>query len=680
MEEEKMKAEKKTKYRPIELVHDFGFIPCSFPQDLALPSPRERMKRLKSLGYGGIAISPSYADYLSENSLEETCDLIRYANELGLRVWIYDEKFYPSGSAAGTVPRENPALEAKAAAMFCKEPDEKGVIYMNSPHGYGDVMAAYICELDDRGNPDFGTLTDVMAYKSFGGGIVFDCRGRSNLRLFAFFGRSAFEFCTTSHNTRGVRRYIDTLRKDASDAFMQKTYEGYRDLGNPGDYIEAVFTDEPQIPGLCRQNYRRDYLDYVTAQQSDVFRIYDIPDPAVAFAPYIPWTEELPGAFLAEHGYDLMPALPRLFADESESGRKIRADFWQTVSTLFRDNFGENYAEFCRKIGVLYSGHFLGEEKISWHPYMHGDLLAQLGTMDIPGCDLLCASPGKILESASSIKFASSAAQLYGKTDVMIEASNISRDIFPITKEAYMLATAMEAAMGVTSFLSYYTDFCMGDDDLRACCDFTEHLLSVLDGMEPVRKVYVYVPNRDYWSESYPAYSISAKKDFTEKMKETDNYTVHAAEMLCRANIDFNFISDDCLSTLKADKDSILLVPPSASVPETAAFGKIIMENTLDAAVSVLLQMNCATVSADNDAALISLHKRSETAEAFLLVNTSKDFRGTVAYNTSRAFTNARIYNPHDNAYSKMSRIMEIPAGECRIVIFSADTPPHESK
>lgn len=103
-----MKQKDSTKYRPIELVHDFTFIPCCFPQDIPLPPPKERLLRLKRLGYGGVAVSPSYADYLSEQSMQDTLELIRYAGELGLRVWIYDEKFYPSGSAGDTVLQRHP--------------------------------------------------------------------------------------------------------------------------------------------------------------------------------------------------------------------------------------------------------------------------------------------------------------------------------------------------------------------------------------------------------------------------------------------------------------------------------------------------------------------------------------------------------------------------------------------
>ena len=75
---------------------------------------------------------------------------------------------------------------------------------------------------------------------------------------------------------------------------------------------------------------------------------------------------------------------------------------------------------------------------------MHGDLLMQLGKMTLPGCDYLFASPEKILKNVSAAKFATSAAALYGKKEIMAEVSNMSRDVSPITADDYKLATALQ--------------------------------------------------------------------------------------------------------------------------------------------------------------------------------------------------------------------------------------------
>ena len=661
-------------YRPIEIVHDFKFIPCTFNQDQELLSPKQRLKKLKELGYGGVALCPSYDDYLSKESFNQVCDVIKYAKELGLLVWIYDEKFYPSGSAGGIVPRQNPWHEAKAIAMVTATVDKKGVIYINSPHGYGEVISCFLCEKDKDGKINFENIIDITKYKTFGGGIVYDCGDNKNLVAVAFFPKSAFEFCTTSHNTRGVRRYIDTLNKQAVECFLNKTYDGYERLGRIGDYVEAVFTDEPQIPGLCRQNYRNNYLEFVYACQSEVFRVLDIPDEKVAFTPYIPWTENFSREFLDMHGYDLMGLLPRLFLDESEKGNKVRLDYWKTVSMLFEKNYGETYANFASGNGVKYSGHFLYEEDFDKHPYMHGDLLSQLSKMDIPGCDMLNALPENILKNCTAVKFASSATDLYGKKDVMIEASNILKDVFPMSISSYSLATATETVLGANRFLSYYTDFAMSEKETKKCTDFTANLLSRLDGMVPQRKVFVYVPNDDIYGESYPSRSVSEMRAYGNRLSSINSFILKIGEALIRKNIDFNFINDERMANLPKDRfsDCILVVPTNAKLPIGAEkFSKIINGDNPLVVADTLYSLGCFNVKTNKPSNLISLYKIGQETEAFLIVNLGEDYEGEIILNTNSENTDFIIYDPHTDTEEKTSSLLsiKIEANKCKIII-----------
>jgi len=78
----------------------------------------EMLKGLAGLadqGLGGIVTNVGFEDYLRNNvKWQELIDLLHAAKKLGLRVWIYDEKGYPSGTAGGLILQADPNLEARA--------------------------------------------------------------------------------------------------------------------------------------------------------------------------------------------------------------------------------------------------------------------------------------------------------------------------------------------------------------------------------------------------------------------------------------------------------------------------------------------------------------------------------------------------------------------------------------
>ena len=105
---------------------------------------------------------------------------------------------------------------------------------------------------------------------------------------------------------------FDALNPEATKVFLQGVHEKYREaLGRRmGTTVLGIMGDEPSFPG-------------------------------------VPWTPSLPEAFEKRKGYDVRPHLAALFGKEpSEEARRIRADYQDVWSGLYRDNFFKPQADW----------------------------------------------------------------------------------------------------------------------------------------------------------------------------------------------------------------------------------------------------------------------------------------------------------------------------------------------
>jgi hypothetical protein len=75
---------------------------------------RASFQNLIDMGVSGIVTNVKLEKYLvDEASWEVLRRGVKLAHEMGLRVWIYDEKGYPSGAAGGLVLEQYPGGEAE---------------------------------------------------------------------------------------------------------------------------------------------------------------------------------------------------------------------------------------------------------------------------------------------------------------------------------------------------------------------------------------------------------------------------------------------------------------------------------------------------------------------------------------------------------------------------------------
>ena len=220
--------------------------------------------------------------------------------------------------------------------------------------------------------------------------------------------------------------WVDLMNPDAVQAFLDCTYKPYaaRFSGRKG--VRGIFCDEPQV------SPRRD----VTV--------------ADAFIPYSPVMDR---ALRDEYGYDLAPHLASL-VDTVGDWRVFRLHYYRTVGACMERAFSRPMGDFCREAGLLWTGHFNGEELPVSNMFNQGNLMTQFRHMQIPGVDAL----GLRFKEQHNAKVMTSVANQYGKRRRIVEIFGIAGH--NLSFEDRMWITAWHTNNGLNLFcphLSHYS-------------------------------------------------------------------------------------------------------------------------------------------------------------------------------------------------------------------------------
>lgn len=178
----------------------------------------EELKDIKAKGVDAIVLHPRIGipenvPYLSDAYFQAVRFIVKCADALGMKIVLYDEGMYPSGSAHGMVVAQNPDYASK------------GIRLSDRPEG-GEVIA----EFEDGKYLVYG----------FTGGTI---RG-------IHFGEDDGE--------AGAPKSADILNPDAVELFIRLTHDRYYEELKEyfGNTVIAFFTDEPCALGRNAAAYR----------------------------------------------------------------------------------------------------------------------------------------------------------------------------------------------------------------------------------------------------------------------------------------------------------------------------------------------------------------------------------------------------------------------------------------
>ena len=287
-----------------------------------------------------------------------------------MRVWILDDKHFPTGYANGAIEKKYPHL--RAWNFFERHIDVMGPAAGNSlllrPSTEEEQL---ICAVAYRRVPDLEEqkLTGepvVLTGLVHGGTLTWDIPDGCWRVFFVYRTRWGI------HDN-----YIDLINPESCAVQLEAVYEPhYAHYAKYfGNVIAGFFSDEPQFGNVLNGRSIVDLGPYH----------YAIGHEGLG----LPYSEKLLEMMSAELGGDATQYLGELWY-ESEHAPLTRHAYMNALTRLYRDSFSRPVGDWCRAHGVEYIGHVI--EDMGTHTrmgYGTGHYFRALEGQDMGGIDIV---------------------------------------------------------------------------------------------------------------------------------------------------------------------------------------------------------------------------------------------------------------------------------------------------
>lgn len=512
-------------------------------------------------GYGGVVTNVNFdGGYTgSEQNWTKLASALAMIRQRGMKAWLYDEAGYPSGRAGALVLEGHPELEVHGLRIVVREAGP-GPIEIQAPPG---------------------RVLKAEAFPLAGGAIAVDRGvplavqgGKANWH--APSGRWQIVVVAVDRLFDGTQvassgypektPYVGLMEPGLAARFLSLTHDRYaRRLGRGlSETFTATFTDEPST-----------------------MAIYFGKMPWAV----LPWCADFAEQFRSRRGYDLLNKLALLAVEAGDEGKKVRCDYYRTVTELMTERWWEPLRRWSRRNRVPSGGHLLLEENILHHVPLYGSAYEAFRHMDSPGIDCLSSDPsvpryGSMAGMGADIpwnaaRLASSAAELDGKPLVMCEVSehiqNAGGVAGKLTLEQYHATWARLIIGGVNVLTSYHSFPGWPDERVRAANDWIGRCIAATRGGMRAAKVAVVYPVETVWARFTP--SSLWVEDASAHCKRVEGTLRDLSEALYASRREFDYIDGRILAGSRIEGPDLVykrhrwravVVPECDTLPERA--------------------------------------------------------------------------------------------------------------
>ena len=544
-------ADPENKYRALKIDHNYFHISGETAAD--------KVDTFAAFGFGGMATNASWDGKYLQSPMELAYfnDFVQAMHDKGYRIWLYDEKGYPSGAAGDLTVQGHPEYAAVRLMQLTLSGNGTSVQQISVPDDF--VKVEYACI--QTGNSVVPLTVSVINDK-----IAFE--GKSG-------DWTAYVYCVTRYNYsfEWNSSYPNILNRDAVARFIEVTFDTYE--GAIEDFpqvIEAVFDDEAQL--LANHHIM----------------------PQGLTNPVIPYDYDIFDTFAAKYGYDVRPLLPLIYSGESALALRVRAQFYAHVGDLVSENYYGQIQKWCQEHGTQLSGHLLLEEQMFYHVPVYGDYIKCSQSMGYPGFDVLDVRPKSYLKSMSTGgKYASSPAWLAGKERVMIEICPVADpDEFDTNHLDYALGCMTFAYFdGGNQITSYYSQANNDPMTGQIFNTYVGRLGSMTVGAQNLSGVAIYY-SIDAAAGAYQTPETQNLYDAPSSARANDRLVEQIADGVRKQGLDYVFLDDTSLQSGKVSSKGLevgnftftTILVPSATVMDIESMR--VLDALIEQGVNVL--------------------------------------------------------------------------------------------
>ncbi len=327
----------------------------------------EEMEAIRRAGVTEFCVeSRTHPEFGQEKWYEDFAFILEYARQNGMRVWLLDDKNFPTGYANGVV-----------ATLPQNSPLRRKIVRLEYRDFVGPTRCTRIpaVPLKDR-----ETFIAISAFLREGEGFsgepillnaALDTDGWLNFDLPQGLWRIFYVIASPHVCFRGD--YIDMLNPDSCKLLLDTVYQPHYDRFKDyfGNTFRGFFSDEPGF-----QTGHGSYCISVGTEGAE-----------------LPWRADLPTLLAEKIGRsdeEILAYLPALWQTLPAFGPAVRHRYMDVITGLYRDNFSKMLGNWCREKKVLYIGHII--EDNGCHQRLGqgaGHFFRALEGQDMSGADIV---------------------------------------------------------------------------------------------------------------------------------------------------------------------------------------------------------------------------------------------------------------------------------------------------